>query len=224
MDTTELSLEEYALVFCNKIFKLFEYKESDYILGELQHNIYTYYNNSYSHHFSIKLYGPSTRDSKNLTIAWLSQYFNLKSGSEIEGIDEIINFAHKNISVENLDKYIHIISLIRLAGLRSINNLAKIILDLHLKFVNISLDDLINKWCIFYYRHKKAYFDLWFPNFVDKIKTLNNEKISELWWIWADYSGEYNSYLEWLPRETLDDLLMVANRGKYQPDYTTYIQ
>lgn len=56
-----------------------------------------------------------------------------------------------------------------------------------------------------YYDHENQYY----------CYQCNNQKAERVEQIWDDYIGEYNSYIEWLPRETLEDVVDIIKFDRF---------
>lgn len=156
------------------------------------------------------------RSPQNIAQRWIETHFK-------SDYRDIVIFAYENVEIDKLNLYTEVIKVIRELGLNYLKTLAYDLMILHLSIPNLDFKSFFTEYFIFF-RGKNIYFNLWIKDFDEHIKKINNKRISRLWWIWRDYSGKYSNYIEWLPRETLDDLLMIQNHGIYQPDYTTYIE
>ena len=190
-------------------------------MGKQLFHVYTY-----NHHFGGYTYTVKFADMTNITLLdflrqWINYYFNR---SNIEDIDKHIEFVYLNVSLVDLEDYIRVIEILKNHGLLYKNNFSHELLLLQKSFPNLSFEYFFEEYLIFHGRRKGLFVDIFIEEFKEHIKTKSNKRIGDLWWIWKDFSGDYVNYIEWLPRETLDDLIMIQNSGEYQPDYTTYIQ
>jgi hypothetical protein len=81
-------------------------------------------------------------------------------------------------------------------------------IDIFKKTINLTLMEFMGR---FQYHIDTSRFKIKISSFKRNVRIKN--KISELWWMWKDYSDEPKNYVEWLPRETLEDLIPIQNGG-----------
>lgn len=209
-----MDINEYCEKFCETIAKEFSFHEDGAEIGYYHMNVYESEDKYGLCNFKVTLFGRK-RSNGDLTIEWLKKYFQTHTPFDV------MMFAYKNIPPSDLKTYKDMVKITRWYHYNDDLESALKLLKIY-KRINISLEELTKKY-LNYVRDEDFYFKN-IDKFINILKRYHNSKISELWWIWRDYSGEYESYIEWLPRETLEELLMVSNSGKYQPDYTTYVE
>ena len=221
MDGKLYTFNEYLEIFCQLIFNEFKYHETLEIDGEIRTNVHVYEHIFGSSTFRIRYSGVSMRTPRNIASKWIDSHFRPKNGDEVM---QIIEFARQNVNIDNVKLYIEFIKISTDYGLRSNHHLAYNLLNMHHRYPNVEFRSFAIEYQNFHYQNKTESIEVILEKFEEHIKKISNSRISELWWSWLDFTGEYINYVEWFPREALDDLLMVKNKGQYQPDYTTYVQ
>ena len=208
-NVNQISIEEYTQKFIN------------YFISKFSH--YTTFTEIYFYNYEIQNIRTFTFQSKcvlsdeRIVEKWLRTIFPLCD------LTEIIQFMYENVDISDIELYIKIAKCMRVN--KSVDrDLCCLYLELHKTTPNLNFTEIIN---ICHFSLKNISNETQNEIIIEKCKTnikiRNNEKISELWWVWKDFSGNHSNYIEWLPRETLGDLLMIKHSGEYQPDYTTYI-
>ena len=212
---SNIEYDQFIEIFAEKVSKLFKCEER-FCNGRL------YYDYQYIHDVDgVRMTKAIDLDIKD-DIMLLERWIHLCHGySSKYKPKKILDFVYKNISISDLDIYISII-----------NHLSKYIrpeymfdsvefIDIFKKTINLTLMEFMGR---FQYHIDTSRFKIKIPSFNRNIRIMNNNKISEVWWMWKDYSDEHKNYVEWFPRETLDDLIAIQNGGIVQPDYTTYME
>ena len=213
---SELSeIQEYIDIFAELVADNFIYSKCKIIRGLVSSSVYhhTYEFNRYP---SCLLYGIK-RSNRDLLLNW----FEFRPS--IYNTKETMVYIYKNVKTEELPVYIDMIDLLGYYGVRVSNQFSIKLLLLFLELKNITLDEFAKEYTKYVYSNI-AFIDESLSKFREIMTKMNNNKISKLWWPWKDFSGNYSNYIEWLPRETLDDTIMVQHFGEYQPDYTTYVR
>lgn len=217
---SEMEYDEFVKIFREKIVNIFELSEGGDENGiYLHHYEHYYYVNNRRCVMDFVVRDPNISLGEELLVKyWISHCYTSRDNP-----NEIFKFVYENILLSDLDLYIKIA--IHVSFFTGGNNkqIATKLIKFHKKIPNLNIDEFMDE----YYRYSFSFYGNltghWYI-FKGTIIKLNNDKISNLWWLWKDYSGDYVNYIEWLPRETLEDLIMIENKGKYMPDYSTYIK
>ena len=213
---SDLSFEAYLLILAEKVSNKFTYIESNGYYT----NIYEYvYKVDFLRHF-LRL-GGRIRLNSELLEMWLNSVNNNQLLNSIETTYKII---YDGVSVEDIDTFVEISSYLRIRSWGETLVASIQLLNIFKRKYNLTLLEFMVQVEQYNYTISGKISGLSLTNFEKRISELSNSKISELWWMWKDFNGEYKSYIDWFPRETLDDLLMISNSGKYQPNYESYIE
>ena len=204
--------QKYIDTLADIVSKRFKYTETRMIKHYKISHEYTYKNLLRLHAFILR---HQKRTNRELLICLYHEYFYI---SNIVGI---ITSTYKSVKIEDLELYLDLSDADINCGDRP--DVSKIIqlIPIYKKLTNLSIDEFIFETEQYISRNPGE--DI-FPKLEGHIIRINNSKISELWWLWKNYSGIYSNYIEWLPRETLDDTIMIQHSGIPHPDYATYIQ
>ena len=208
--------DEYVDKFAELIEDEFTYSESENHYGLIKTNIYTHRFEFNSHTSMFSICG-EIRTPKFLLGSWIKHYIGPCY------FDEHMKFAYKYVELKDLLIYIEMIKISYIFGINCRKDLPYRLMLIYKKIQNLSHYQFVIEYREFFYNSGFSNY-IMIEEFEEEIKEINNKKISELWWIWKDYSGIYSNYIEWLPRELVEDTIMVQHFGEYQPDYTTYVQ
>ena len=222
----EISLKDYTTLLNESISRKFNYVESEVIhkfielTTEIQKHVYTYEYRFKGASYILRFHG-QIRPPSELTDLWL---LSVNNYSLKIPIDQAIQMIYENISTRDINLFIEMSSHLKNYVWGETIFIVFKLIKIFKKITNLDLSEFVEKFASVNRRFPGPPTYRVYEIFEKEIIELNNSKISELWWNWRDFSGEYKDYVEWFPRETLDDLLMVKNLGKYQPDYTTYVK
>lgn len=221
---TDTPYLEFVYILAGKVRETFVFLGKANYLDGVEYNTYEckVFTNKSGHSIKFNIKSSEDNDrSIELLSKWLSHCYSGRS------IYIILKSIHKNVLLDDIDLYV------KITFLNSINNngyfnyntlfTTSELIKIYKNIPNLDAQEFMEKYKDFYGNYR-----LRTPDNLDifelDMKNLSNSKISELWWMWKDYSNEHSTYIEWLPRETLDDFLMISNLGKYQPDYESYIE
>jgi hypothetical protein len=138
---------------------------------------------------------------------WLSY---ISSG--IGNIEKLLNKIIENVDSKDLLSYSKILATCRYYyGVCHIE-----LFKIYRKLPNININEFLSNFL--------HVFNGSLENFKEYLIKENNNKISDLWCLYLDYSGNFTNYVDWLPKEMIEGVIMVENNGVYMPDYTTYIE
>lgn len=208
-----ISQADYNSIFEDKVFSLFEYFEREEVYGVDVYHVYkyTFMESGRSYRLAVNA---KIRTKQEILRIWLEAMLGQYQQNTLYKI-------YKYVNIDNLSDFIQILIYMKIYVRREKLDIAFSLIKTYSNLTNIKIKEYLEKFVEIYNIHNdnlKSY-----KIFESEIISLNNQKISELWWIWRDYTNEYNSYIEWLPRETLSDFLEVQNSGVSQPDYSSYI-
>lgn len=208
-----MSYQEFIEIFAQKVSSIFKHQKiNNYII--------------YVHKFVVNnkreiivFRWDNDTEATNIQILelWVSHCADIFNKPPI---DILLKNIYETISIEDLDLYIKMTCHIStyLPG----DNVTSKLIELY-KRTNLELYEFIDEFfsyvCIFFSK-----WGFWWHIFEARIYKMNNDKISPLWEDWLDYSDNHYSYIEWLPKEILEDLIMIQNGGKYQPGYDSYLK
>lgn len=209
-----ITYEEFICIFQSELLQRFS-KEEELILGTFV-NVYNYRNYINKRWYTFQVFADNI---EQLLQKWLSQIYNYNFRySREDPLKSIYNL----ISLEDLNIFITTMFALKYCDVFVEVIIASKLIDIIKRISNLSFNEIIGYFQD-HYRDHYVSIDT-FSEFEGIILEKSNNRISELWWMWKDFDGKYNNYIEWLPRETLDDLLTIQHGGIIQPDYTTYIE
>lgn len=208
--------EDYVKILEEKVSSLFVYSEKNE--DDSITRIYRYERQIGNKKYLSGGHG-KFRSKHELLIAWLGGMIATKKYTP----GDIFNILYQNIPIKSLDIFLEIISNLRISLRIKRLDIAIELTKFYEKTFNISLEEYLSKFVEIYNIFKGEILIVFLEHFKEDIILLNNSRISELWSIWRDYSGDFMNYVEWFPRELVDDLLMIQHLGKYQPSLETYI-
>lgn len=199
-----VSYNEFIDIFTKLVLKRFEYHDTLQTQFKVFTDVYVYryqYENT-----RYTMYLTECKDAANYNILskWVYGFV------VVSYITKFLEISYENVNIDDLEKYIQILLIRKPRDYHEYIN----ILNLHKKAINLTFEEFLLEYYKFGYM----------KNFEEYIIEKSNARISKLWDIWWDYSGEYKTYIEWFPREIIDNFLMLKHNGKYQPDFTTYIE
>lgn len=204
------SYPQFVNIFSTLVFRLLKYQRVIRSRGRILKNVYTHSYNLDKVCYSIYLQN-NTPDKYVLLKKWLK--FTMRDYD----IQKFLEISYENVHISDLDKYIKILCSQRLGRRwQYISDPIKL-LKISKQAINLTFDEFL-----FILSVKLS--SIHMVTFRELIRTINNQNISDLWELWKNYENMYSNYIEWLPRETLEDLIMVQNGGKYMPSYESFME
>lgn len=185
---------DYVIQWSEKIENLFESVDA----GSHIRYVYVYNLGKYRNFTTINI--EKSKSKVALLEAWIHRCYSFYSSNPLK-------YVYENIPIKDLDSYIKITSI--LVSFLGIDDMLRVSIELFnsYKKSNLELIEFMEVCREIKFIHPNVRFGSEIKIIDRGVREKSIEKISNLWEIWDDYDGEYKSVLEWLPRETLKDLV-----------------
>lgn len=216
-----ISYQEYINIFAEKINNIFKYKESEESYGVVQNYIYVSEYRIDKLKSLLRIHGKK-RSKEELLDIWIASVNNFPTATIYTS--SLLKLIYEKVNLSDLDSYIQILRHQKIYAKDLTSSDIFKLLKMYKEIPNLSVREFMDEYKKMYELYGGIITESRLHVFKQRLTQMSNYKINPSWFIWANFSGEYINYIEWLPRETLEDTITVQNSGKLQPDYTTYIE
>lgn len=135
----------------------------------------------------------------------------------LSNFGNIYMFFYENVKPEYIQDFLYILSIIRFEQLYDSNIKTWILGLIDILTLNPNVN---SKEILKVYNNLSCYLDISrFEFFSSKIRNINNSRVSNLWDLWELGSYNYNSYIQWLPEEMVEDISILEGRLCHRNTY-----